>query len=97
MYHHHHYHHHHHDVHTHLRDYGGLVDVSAVAPPIYTALLLQVGEVDIPVRKQSLSREISDHIQPVSAASLQPLFPMHHLTVTMTQTVLVLLVTFLFQ
>ncbi len=76
-------------AHTHLRDYGGLVDVLAVAPPIHTALLLQVSEVDVPPRNISLSREISDHFQPVSAASAQLLFPIHHLTVTMTQTLLV--------
>ena len=65
---------------THLRDYGRLVDVFAVAPPIHTALLLQVGEVDVPARNEALSREVSDHIQPVPAAPALLLFPIHHLS-----------------
>lgn len=66
---------------THLGDYGGLIDVSAVHPPIHTALLLQVSEADVPAGNVSLSREVSDHIQSVSAASAELLFPTHHLKV----------------
>lgn len=73
-------------VHTHLRDYGGLVNVFAVAPSVHTALLLQIREVDVSARNESLSRQISDNIQPVSAAAAQLLLPIHHLTVTVTQT-----------
>lgn len=73
-------------IYTHFRDYGGLVDVSAVAPPIHTALLLQVSEVDIPARNVPQSREIPHDIKPVPAAPAQLLFSIHHLTVTVTHT-----------
>lgn len=66
-----------------------MVDVFAVAPPVHTALLLQVREVNVSARNESLSREISDHVQSVSAASAQLLFPIHRLTVTVTQALLV--------
>lgn len=72
-----------------LGDDGGLVDVSAVAPAVHAALLLQLCEVDVSAWNESLSRQISDHVQSVSAAAALLLFPIHHLTVTITQNALV--------
>ena len=74
---------------SHLGDDGGLVDVSAVAPAVHAALLLQLCEVDVCAWNESLSRQICDHVQSVSAAAALLLFPIHHLTVTMTQKALV--------
>lgn len=66
--------------HTHLRHDSRLVDFFTVAPSIQTAFLLQVCHVDAYTRKDSLSREISDHIQFVSAATAQFLVTINYLT-----------------
>lgn len=73
---------------AHLRDDGGVVDVSAVAPPVHTRLLLQVAEVNVPPGNESPSREVPDHVQPEPAAAAQLLLPVHHLTATGTPTAL---------
>lgn len=65
-------------THTDLSDDVGFVDVSAVAPSIQTALLLQVSEVDVPPRDVPLSRQVSDLIQSVSTALTWHLSTAHH-------------------
>lgn len=60
-----------------LGDYGRLVEVFAVAPPVQTALLLQFCNVDISAWKQALIRQILDHNQSESATSAQLLLSIH--------------------
>lgn len=66
-------------THTHLRHYSRLIDFFAVDPSIQTAFFFQVCDVDIYSRKESLSREISDHLQFVSATTAQVLVPINYL------------------
>lgn len=69
-----------------IRDEGGLVDIFNVAPSIQTVLLLQLCDVHIYAWNESLSRQISDHIQPVPATTAVYLFTIHHLSGTITHT-----------
>lgn len=62
-----------------LRDYGWFVDVFAVAPPVQTALLLQLCQVDICAREQALFRQIPDHIQSISSTFAHLLLSIHWL------------------
>lgn len=66
-----------------LRDEGGLVDIFTVAPPIQTILLLQLCDIHIYAWSESQRRQISDHVQPVPAATAIYLFAIHHLSETM--------------
>lgn len=70
--------------HMYLRNYGRLVDVCAVAPPVQTFLLLKFCDVDVSARQETLVREDPDHVQAVPAAFAQLLLPVHHLSVTAT-------------
>lgn len=66
-------------VSAHLGDDGGLVDVFTVGPAVQTALLLQICEVDVSSRNESLSGEVSDQVQLVSAAAALLRFPTNYL------------------
>lgn len=63
-----------------------MVFLFTVAPSIQTVFLLQLCDIHVYAWNESLSRQISDHVQPVPVTTVIHLFTIHHLSRTMKHT-----------